>query len=148
MSELFEGIREAEEARLKEEEKKEKAKADYNAYISGLDLVFGVSSHNGNTAEQDMEILEMAEEASKRQLEDELGEDVLLTKEYLGAIEARSGGRMRMLEYLSAYKDEIKDKLSMEKIAVSEGLSEYRKKAREALFGTANVRRVTFKIEK
>ena len=117
-------------------------RSDLEAYRRGLDLVFGIGTFELSD-EDKKAIIKRAERASIRQLNDRLGEEVVLNEKMANYILMRLGEEKTKL-YLGIYKGEIEEKLLTKSPTVTEEMEKARSEAREALFTTKNVRRIVF----
>ena len=117
-------------------------RSDLEAYRRGLDLVFGIGTFELSD-EDKKAIIKRAERASIRQLNDRLGEEVVLNEKMANYILMRLGEE-KTKQYLGIYKGEIEEKLLTKSPTVTEEMEKARSEAREALFATKNVRRIVF----
>ena len=117
-------------------------RSDLEAYRRGLDLVFGIGTFELSD-EDKKAIIKRAERASIRQLNDRLGEEVVLNEKMANYILMRLGEE-KTKQYLGIYKGEIEEKLLTKSPTVTEEMEKARSEAREALFTTKNVRRIVF----
>lgn len=120
----------------------EQRRSDHRNYLAGLDFVFGLTKDVIDPKKIE-EIKERANVGGERQLGMNEGVDVYVSRELIEAVERRLGWE-KTRQYLGVYKDEVQDKFMGIKHVDSPSMEQDRKEAKEGLFMTSNVRRITF----
>lgn len=115
--------------------------SDFNDYQKGLDLVFGLLPVSYQ--EEREEIKSQANNAAENRIGLSEGEDVFVNESLVQEIERRLG-KERMNQYLSIYKDELRERFMQSTVSVPEGIQKLRDQAREGLFVLKKVRKITF----
>lgn len=115
--------------------------SDFDDYQKGLDLVFGLLPVSNQ--EEREEIKSQANNAAENRIGLSEGEDVFVNESLVQEIERRLG-KERMNQYLSIYKDELRERFMQSTVSVPEGIQKLRDQAREGLFVLKKVRKITF----
>ena len=126
---------------IKKKKDIEERLSDFDDYQKGLDLVFGLLPVSNQ--EEREEIKSQANNAAENRIGLSEGEDVFVNESLVQEIERRLG-KERMNQYLSIYKDELRERFMQSTVSVPEGIQKLRDQAREGLFVLKKVRKITF----
>lgn len=120
----------------------EQRRSDHKNYLAGIDLVFGLT-RDVTDPEKIKLIKEKANVGGERQLGKREGSDVYVTRELAEMVERKLGLEITR-QYLGIYKEEVQEAMMGTEKSVLPSKAQERSTAKEGLFGTSNVRRITF----